>query len=139
MAKKRNGRVMSMPAGIGLGVGTSGIVTLIGAMVLAWLISTERAGEDAVGWGCMVIQLLASAVGCITAWRVIRHKRLMVTGLTAVSYYLALLIMSLAFGAGFTGMGTTAAMVVLGGGITQFPVLFGGGSGAHKHKKVAFR
>ncbi len=141
MAAKRkgSGRAMSMPAGIGLGIGISCTATLIGAMILAWLISTERVGEPSVGWGCMIIQTAAALLGAITAARAIRHKRLMVTVITAAGYYLLLLVMALAFGGGMTGMGTTAAMVALGGGIAQFPVLFGGSSGAHKRKKVTFR
>ncbi len=140
MAKRKaSGKVMSMPAGIGLGIGICGLVTLVGAVILAWLVSTERVGEQNVGWGCMAIQSAAALAGSLSAWTAIRHKRLMVTGLTAAGYYGLLLVMALAFGGGLTGMGMTAAMVALGGGIWQIPVLFGGGSGARRHKRMAYR
>ncbi len=141
MARKRkgSGRAMSMPMGIGLGVGISITVTVLSAVILAWLVSTERVGEEAVGYGCMFIQVLAASTGAIAAWRAIRHKRLMVTGLTVTGYYLVLLLMAMAFGAGFTGMGTTAVTVALGGGITQISALFGSGSGVRRHKIKAFR
>lgn len=137
--RKRNGRVMSMPSGIGTGVGISYLITLVGAALAAWLVLTERIGEEHIGWGSMIILISASAIGTAAAWRCIRHKRWMVVGLTAAGYYVSLLCTALAFGAGFTGMGTTAALVALGGGIAQIPALFGGGSGARRHKIKAFR
>lgn len=137
--RKRNGRVMSIPAGVGFGVCVSYLVTLAGAAMVAWLVLSERIGEENIGWGSMIVLLLASAIGTVTAWRSIRHKRWMVTGLAAAGYYIALLVTALAFGGGFTGMGTTAVTVALGGGIVQIPALFGGGSGAHRHKIKAFR
>ncbi len=137
--RKRNGRVMAVPAGVCLGVGVSGLVTVLGAAVLAWLVSAERVGEASVGWGCMLIQVVSSAAGCLGAWGAIRHQRLMVAGLTAGGYYLLLLLMALAFGGGFTGMGTTACMVAIGGAVTQIPALFGSSSGARKRKIKPFR
>lgn len=136
---KGRGRVMSMPAGIGLGIGVSYGIMLLGAAILAWLILTERVGESAIGWGSMLILTVSAAIGVIAAWRSIRHRRLFVTGLTLAGYYLALLATALAFGGGFTAMGTTAAMVALGGGIATIPALFGGGSGVRRHKNMAFR
>ncbi len=139
MVKKRNGRAMSMPAGVGVGVGLCVIVSIIGGVVLAWLVASERVGEMAIGYGCMVIQLLSAALGSVTAWRCIRHNKLAVSGLTVGGYYLLLLIMALSFGNGFSGMGVTALMVLLGGGIVQIPALFGNRSGAYRHKIKAFR
>lgn len=136
---KSTGRIMAMPAGIGMGVGISYASMLIGAGVLAWLILTQRVGESTIGWGSMGILILSSAIGSLAAWRGIRHRRIFVTCITLLGYYLTLLVTALAFGGGFTAMGTTAAMVCLGGGISMIPALFGGGSGVRRHKMKAFR
>lgn len=137
--RKRNGRVLSMPAGVALGVGTGYFVTLLGAGILAWLMVTQRVGEERIGIGSGVILMVSAVLGSTVAWRGVRHRRLPVTGLTCLGYYLALLVTALAFGGGFTGMGTTAVLVLLGGGITQIPALFGGGSGARRRRMRAFR
>ncbi len=139
MGRKRNGRAMSIPAGVGAGASISIAVTLIGAMVLAWMLGSERVGEQMVGYGCMVIQFMAAASGAATAWGCIRHNRLVVIGLAIGIYYLLLLLLALSFGNGFEGMGITALMVLLGGGTVQIPALFGAGSGAHRHKRMVFR
>lgn len=134
LKRGRNGRAMSMPGGIGTGVGIAAVVSFVGSAVLAWLVTSERVGEDNVGWGCMIIQMLASALGCLAAWRMIRHRRLLVTGITVLAYYLLLLCIGLVFGGSFEGMGTTAAMVSAGGGIAFIPALVSGGSGVRRHK-----
>lgn len=136
---KGSGRAMSMPAGIGMGVGISYGIMLLSAAVLAWLILTQRVGEEVIGWGSMLILAISAALGSLTAWTRIRHRRLFVTAVTAAGYYAVLLVTALAFGGGFSGMGATAGMVVLGGGIAQIPALFGGGSGVRRHKMKAFR
>lgn len=141
MSRKRRptGRSMSIPAGIAAGIGIALAITVLGAMVLAWLVVTERLGEDAIGWGCMVILPLASAAGSVAAWRLIRHQRLTVSMITCGGYYLALLAIALLFGGGYEGLGVTALLVLLGGGIGLIPALFGGGSGARRHKIPALR
>ncbi len=139
MKRKASGRSMSASAGVGLGIGVSAAVTLVGAMALAWLVNREQIPQGQVGWGCMLIHILAAASGCTAAWRSIRHNRLPVTTMTVTGYYLLLLMMAMAFGGGFTGMGTTAATVSCGGALTLIPVLFGGSSGARRHKRMAFR
>ena len=139
LKRKNTGRAMSLPAGIALGIGISLAVSILGAMVLAWLIVSERAGESAIGYGCVVIIPMASLVGCICAWKFIRHQRLMITGITAAGFYLALLALALLFGGKFEGMGVAAILVLLGGGIALIPALLGNKSGARRHKIPVYR
>lgn len=115
---KYTGRAFSLPAGIGIGTAVSLTGMLIGAMILAWLIVSERVGENGIGWGSMVILPLSSAAGAWTAWHLIQHRRLMVCSIQCAAYYLCLLLMALPFGGQYEGMGVTALLVVLGGAIT---------------------
>lgn len=137
--KKVTGTAASMPAGIGLGVGISIGITVLGAAILAWLVTTERMRESAIGYGVMVILVLAAAAGALTACGAIKHRKLMVCGISAVGYYLALLLFALAFGGQFQGMGVTALMVLLGGGIAAILSLVEKGSGVRRHKIPRYR
>ena len=128
-----------MPAGIGLGIVIGILIMILGAAVTAWMVTNEIIGQDAVGYSCMLIHVLSSLVGSIISFGLIRHRRLMVSGAVCAGYYLVLLVVALAFGGIFTGMGTTALMVVLGGGIAQIPALIGSSSGARRHKIPAYR
>lgn len=131
---KRTGKSASMPAGIAFGLLAAVVTMIAGAMLLALLIITQRVGEDAIGWGCMVILPLSSALGSLCAWWILRGKRLMITAITTAGFYILLLAMALPFGGLYEGIGTTALLVALGGGISLIPALVGSGSGAHGHK-----
>lgn len=132
---KRTGRSMSIPAGIAIGLAVALMVMVIGAMLLAWLITTERVGEDAIGWGCMVILPVGSVLGNLFAWRMIRHRRLMITGITTAGLYVLLLLLALPFGGQYESLGTTALLVALGGGIALIPAAVGSSSGVRGHNK----
>ena len=131
---KRMGRSNSLPMAIVFGLLAVVVFMICGAMLLALLIVTERVGEDAIGWGCMVILPLSSALGSLCAWLLLKRQRLMVTGITAGGFYILLLILALPFGGLYDGMGITALLVALGGGIALIPALLGSGSGVHGHK-----
>ena len=139
MRRKVTGTAMSMPGGIGLGIGISVVLMLIGAMVVAWLVTTEKMAQTSIGYGVMLIHVLAAAAGCCAAAGAIKHRRLMVCGVTAAGYYLALLVVALIFGGQFEGMGVTALTVLAGGGIAVILGLAGKRSGVRRHKIPAYR
>lgn len=134
MNRKGSSRTISLPVGIVIGTGCAALIAVLGAMVLAWMIMEERVGEDSIEVGCMVIVVLAAVVGSICAWGAVRQQRLLVTGLTIAAFYILLLAMALPFGGQYHGVGRTALLVVLGGGIALIPAAVGGGSGAQGHK-----
>lgn len=139
MKRIKNGRVMSMPAGILTGVGI-GLALSVGlAMILAWLIITGRVWENGIGYGAMVLVSVGTMISAIVSWRCVRHNRLKVTLLAAGGYYLAMLCIGLLFGSGFDGMGVVGAMVIAGGAISLIPALFGSSSGVRRHKIPAYR
>ena len=138
--QKVTGRSMSMACGIGVGVLFSVVLTVIGSTILAALIDGEKLGENGIGYGAIVILLLASAMGAIAAWRCVRHRRLMVCLLTGVGYYGALLcVTALFFGGQYQGMGATALMVLAGCSSVGLLGLHGGKTGNRSYKKILSR
>lgn len=130
---------MSMPAGIAVGICVSLAIMLGGAMILAWLVTSERMAQSSIGYGVMLIHVLAAAVGALIASGTIKRRRLMVCGITTAGYYLALLMIALLFGGQFQGMGVTALTVLAGGGIAVILGLVGKGSGVRRHKIPTYR
>lgn len=141
MAKMKHpsGRAMSMPAGITVGVGVSVAIMLLGAAVLAWLISSGRMEMGSVGYGTALLHVIAAAVGSVSACGAVKHRYLMVCGICCGGYYAVLLVVALMFGGEFTGMGVTALTVLAGGGITLLLGLLGNRGGARRHKMPIYR
>ena len=142
MAKKRivNKKEASLPAGIGIGLAVSIVITLLAAGVLAYLISNETLQESAIGAGALIIQLISTAGGGITAYSLIKRQRVLVCGILALCYFLVLLGMTaLIFGGQYRGVGS-AILAVLGGGILAvLPGIIAGSKTRKGPKRKAFR
>lgn len=118
--RKVTGKAMSLPLGIGLGVMISVIVTLLGAVVLTYLISRESVTQEGIGLGCGIILVIASFLGDICACAGIKRRWLMVCAVCSAGYYLVLLaVTALFFGGQYQGMGVTALAVLIGTGIAS--------------------
>ena len=106
-----------MPAGIGIGCGISLGVTLLGAGITAKLISEEILRENAIGYGAMLVILLASICGAGAAVGKVKKRRLQVSLLVGLGYFASLFAMTaLFFGGQYQGMGVTALLVFAGAG-----------------------
>ena len=117
MNRKVTGRAMSMPAGIAAGVGVSLGITLLGAVLLGWLIDRQTLDIGSIGYGAMVILLTAAALGALIAKALIKHRALVVCLISGAGYYLTLLaITALFFGGQYQGMGVTLGLVLAGAG-----------------------
>ena len=115
--RKVTGTAVSMPAGIAIGCVVSLLLTLAGSSLAAKLISDEILKDTAIGYGSMLIVLLASALGAVTAISKVKRRYLQVCLLSGVSYYgLLLCITALFFGGQYQGMGVTAMLVLAGVG-----------------------
>lgn len=113
--RKVTGTAMAMPAGVALGTGLCMGITLLGSMLVAWLVSRETMPENAIGYGSMAILLAASAAGSWLTAKRVKHRRMVVCALTGLAYYLCLLACTaLFFGGQYSGMGVTAAVVLAG-------------------------
>ena len=117
--QKVTGTALSVPAGVAMGSAVSLLITAVGSMLVAKLISEEVLMDTAIGYGAMVILLLASALGAMIAATKVKRLKLQVCLLTGVAYYGALLaVTALFFGGRYQGMGVTALLVLAGTGST---------------------
>lgn len=132
---KGTGKAMSMAGGLATGAAVSLGVTLAGTGVLAWLVSGERMDMGHIGYGLLAVLLLGSFLGAWMAFRNIRRRRLMVC-LVSGGVYLGILLgmTALFFGGQYSGVGTTA-LLILAGCMAAF--LLGGEQGrGGKHRKI---
>ena len=117
--KMPTGRSSGVSVGILIGVLVCVGVTLIATVILAWLITAEKMGESAVGYGAMVALLLSAILGSWAASAKIGRLRTQVCLITGGIYYLVLLsITALFFGGQYQGMGVAAILVIAGSGVT---------------------
>ena len=117
--QKVTGTAVSMPAGVALGCAVSLLITGVGSVLVAKLISEEVLMDTAIGYGAMMILLLASAAGAAIAAAKVKRMRLQVCLLVGVAYYGTLLALTaLFFGGQYRGMGVTALLVLAGTGTT---------------------
>ena len=115
--QKVTGRTSSMPVGLAIGGGVSLIITLLTAALLAELINREAISEESVGYGVMILLLLSSAIGSLTAVGKIKRQRMAVCLLSGGIYFCILLsITALFFGGQYDAVGVTAVLV-LGGSV----------------------
>jgi len=137
--KMPTGRSSGVSVGILIGVLVCVGVTLIATVILAWLITTEKMGESAVGYGAMVALLLSAILGSWTASAKIGRLRTQVCLITGGIYYLVLLsITALFFGGQYQGMGVAAILVIAGSGVTALLGIREKKSRKNKIKKRAF-
>ena len=138
--RKVTGTVKTIPVGILIGMSVCLAVTLTGAALMAYFISKENIAMESIGVGSMIILMLASVLGCLTAVKLTRHRRLLVCVITAAGYYLMLLaITAMFFGGEYTGMGVTALTVIGGAALVVVMGLIGKGQGKTRHKIPAYR
>lgn len=127
--RKVTGTAVSMPMGLLIGTAVSLGLTLTGAAVLAKLIETEAVAEIGIGYGTMLILLLASMTGSLMAYAKIKRQRMLVCALNGLIYFLVLLSMTaIFFGGQYAGIPVTA-LVILAGSVSA------GFMGLHERKK----
>ena len=115
---KVTGTSKSIPTGICIGAVTSLAVTLIGALLTAWLINFEKAGENVIGYSAMIILMLSSISGTYVAQAVVKRQRQIVCAAAGSAYFLSLLaINALFFGGQYQGIGATALVIAAGAGV----------------------
>ena len=130
---------MSMPGGIGLGIGFALAITVIGAVVISYLVMSERMDFSAIGYGAMAIFAASSFVGCLVATDRVGHRRLMVCAICAGGYFVMLMVIGLAFGGMRQGVLPTLLCICLGGGIAAVGPMLGKASGGRKVHFKTFR
>lgn len=119
MAKKQGGKAFAMPGGIVLGILVAMVITLLGGVLLTWLIAGERMELGALGYGVMAIQFLGGVTGAVAAMLAVKRQKMQVCLLTGLGYFLVLLASNaLFFGGQYEGVLTTGLILLAGCGIT---------------------
>lgn len=117
MIAKQSARlnVNKMFKGIGVSLLASILVTIIGAAVGAWLLSTEKIAMENARFIAVVILLLSSMLGALLAISVIKEKRVPVCLISGTVYILSMLaITALFFDGRYSGVGESAMVVFAG-------------------------
>ena len=109
---------MGIPAGIAIGTLISLVVSIIGAAVSAWLVSSEKMGEGGIGYAALVVVALAAVSGAWFSTSMIRRLRLQMCLLSGGCYFLCLLAMTALFFEGqYRGIGSVLIAILCGCGI----------------------
>ena len=125
--------------GIAAGVAVSLLLWILGASILAWLITAEKVTEEAVHWGRYLILFLSSCAGVMTAWIRVKENRLIVWLSYAGAAFGVLMMGALLLGDGVEGALASGMTILLGGGILFIPVMIGPKNGGRKYKFKGFR
>ena len=138
--RKVKGTATSMPGGLAAGMIISIVVTVVGALIAAHLISKEIISQESAGYCSMFILLLASLTGSWIACGKIKRRRLMVCGMSGLIYYALLLATTALFFDGiYEGMGVTALLIICGSALTALIGTRGQGSSARRRKQIRHR
>ena len=129
------GHAVSVPVGIAWGTGAAMILTTFLSISAAWLIHKGIAEQNTVGYFAMGILLISSLCGAAVAKEKVKNKRMLVTGLTGLCYFVCLLsATAVFFGGQYTGMGVTGLLILAGSGTAALA----GKNGSRRRKKVRF-
>ncbi len=113
--QKITGRTMSVPAGLAFGAVISMSVTILAAAVLAKLVDMETLAWESIGYGIMVLLMLASFLGASASYFRIKRQRLIVCMMSGMVYFALLLSMTaLLFGGQYEAIGVTAVLIFCG-------------------------
>ena len=128
---------MSMPGGIGIGIGIAVAVTLVGTMIVAWLVDGERMPESGIGYGAMAILLIASTLGAWAAGALIKHRKLLVGLCTGAGYLLVLLgVTTFCFGGQYQGVIPTMLLALAGSVTSPLITTWSAGEGRRRRHKI---
>lgn len=115
---KMTGRTLSIPAGLAIGTSICMVLTLVISIALSRLVSAERMEWSQIGYGIMVMLLVASITGAKAACNIIKRRKLLICVSISVLYWLLLaMVTALFFGGQYDGMGITALIILCGNGL----------------------
>lgn len=135
---KVSGKTMGIPVGIAVGDLVSLIISIAGAAVSAWLVSSEKIGEGGIGYAAIIVVALAAAGGAWISTLLIKRLRLQMCLLSGGCYFLTLLAMTaLFFGGQYQGIGVIGIVILCGCAIVAF--IPGKNGGFKSKRKKAYR
>lgn len=115
---KVTGRTLSMPVGLTIGTAICILLTVLISIVISKLISIEKIEWNQVGYGVMIMLLIASIAGAKTACTIIRRRKLIICVSIGGLYWLSLLVITaLFFGGQYDGMYLAGLIILCGGAL----------------------
>ena len=90
--KKPTGRAMSIPAGLAVGAAISGLITLLGCLILTWMVLKGSMVFEFIGYGIMILLLLGVlllAFAGLRTWNFFQYKK---SPANASNFYFIMLI-----------------------------------------------
>lgn len=134
--RKATGRAMTMPGGLIAGGVVSLISTLVVAAVLSKLLDSGMMEWEDAGYGILVLLLVSSALGAVTACSKIKRQWLAVSLLSGMVYFGVLMaITALFFGGQYEAVGVTAVLV-FGASVSVGLMKIRGGRGRGGKRKI---
>lgn len=116
------------------------LITLACAAVLAWMVAEERMPETGIGYGVMILLLLASFAGAMVSWGKIKRQRMLVCVLSGAIYFgILLAITALFFGGQYSAVGVTGLLVLCGSALAAMAGLRQGRGTKHPKIKMPNR
>lgn len=113
--KLQNGRATSTVQGLMTGLAVSLIVTLIAAAILTKMIEKEILAWQNVGYAIIPILMFASFIGAFTACQKIKRQMLVVSMLSGLLYWIALIAATaLFYGGKYEAVVVTASLILAG-------------------------
>ena len=129
------GSVKTLSGSVAKGTTISLLVTLTMIAILALVIKSGKLSQEAMGYGVLVLLMVSSVVGAISASKSVSYPKMMVCLLTTICYLISLLcITALFFDGMYRGVPATA-LVVIAGGIIAGCIPAGQGSGTKRQKR----
>jgi putative membrane protein (TIGR04086 family) len=115
MALKKKGNLSGIPVGLGMGLLTGIIVTLVGSMVIASLIAAEKMEMRQMFYGVAVVVLLSAFVGSLAAAALAGEKRLLICAISGCVYFVTMLCVSaLVFDGIYENVWSTGLLILAG-------------------------
>ena len=119
-----------IPAGLGIGLLVSAVLTIVLACILSWFIHSDKIAEATLGYGVLGILVISTISGAAVASALVQTRKLVVCCISGACYMILLLsCTALFFDGRYEGVGATiltilccaiaTGLVVVKGGKTQ--------------------
>ena len=138
MAHARNGKAWSLAGGIGVGICTATLWTLVAAVITGKLLDLEILSRSYVGYASLAILISSAWLGSMVSLGKTRRKKLMACIATGVGYLFVLLgTTAMFFGGRYEAVAVTALVIAGGSALALLSGKYAQkGSGRKNRRKV---
>ncbi len=99
-----------------IGVSISILVTLVGVFIMSLLISNETVSNDTIGYFVLIVTLISSMLGGVSAIAIAKRKFVIVCLSTLIAFALALIsVTAMFYGGQYSGVPVTLLIIFCGG------------------------